>query len=402
MKSLEILYLTYDGLTDPLGQSQILPYIEGLTKKGYRFTIISFEKSTHSKKRSEMKARLLEHGIEWVPFSYTKNPPVLSTIYDIYRMKKRAFKLHGIKAFDLIHCRSYLSSLVGLSLKRKKEVPFLFDMRGFWADERLEGGLWPIDNPIYKGIYHFFKKKEKIFLKEAKGIVSLTHSALDEVLSWDLNTDINSKTVVIPCCVDTKLFNPDNINPKRTDQLKSRLGLNNEYVIVYLGSLGTWYDIDGMLQFFEKIRQKRNAKFLIITMSDPNYVSTALSSSDKDFLKKDLIITSAKREEVPEYLSLADQGVFLYKEGFSRKACSPTKLGEMMAMGIPTIGNDIGDTKMVLSKYNAGQLLSEVFTTEEPNYDLDNIRNGALNYFGLENGIQKYAELYQQIVTNNN
>ena len=29
---LGILYLTYDGITDPLGQSQILPYLFGLSK----------------------------------------------------------------------------------------------------------------------------------------------------------------------------------------------------------------------------------------------------------------------------------------------------------------------------------------------------------------------------------
>ncbi len=40
----EILYLSYDGMTDPLGQSQVLPYICGLAKHGYTFTLISCEK----------------------------------------------------------------------------------------------------------------------------------------------------------------------------------------------------------------------------------------------------------------------------------------------------------------------------------------------------------------------
>ena len=31
-------------MTDPLGQSQVLPYLIGLTKEGYQFTILSFEK----------------------------------------------------------------------------------------------------------------------------------------------------------------------------------------------------------------------------------------------------------------------------------------------------------------------------------------------------------------------
>ena len=38
------LYLSYDGMTDPLGQSQVLPYIIGLQQKGIAFTLISFEK----------------------------------------------------------------------------------------------------------------------------------------------------------------------------------------------------------------------------------------------------------------------------------------------------------------------------------------------------------------------
>ena len=37
------LYITYDGLLDPLGQSQILPYIKNLNNKGYEFIIISYE-----------------------------------------------------------------------------------------------------------------------------------------------------------------------------------------------------------------------------------------------------------------------------------------------------------------------------------------------------------------------
>ncbi len=40
----QILYVSYDGMTDPLGQSQVLPYIEGLSKYGYQYTLISCEK----------------------------------------------------------------------------------------------------------------------------------------------------------------------------------------------------------------------------------------------------------------------------------------------------------------------------------------------------------------------
>ena len=39
------LYVTYDGLLDPLGQSQILPYIENLSENGYKLFVMSYEKT---------------------------------------------------------------------------------------------------------------------------------------------------------------------------------------------------------------------------------------------------------------------------------------------------------------------------------------------------------------------
>ena len=40
----KILFISYDGMTDVLGQSQVIPYLAGLTKMGYTFTILSCDK----------------------------------------------------------------------------------------------------------------------------------------------------------------------------------------------------------------------------------------------------------------------------------------------------------------------------------------------------------------------
>ena len=39
-----ILFISYDGMTDPLGQSQVIPYLQGLSKKGFQFYLLSCEK----------------------------------------------------------------------------------------------------------------------------------------------------------------------------------------------------------------------------------------------------------------------------------------------------------------------------------------------------------------------
>jgi hypothetical protein len=75
----KILYITYDGMTDPLGQSQVLPYLCGLAKEGYQFTILSFEKKErYEKYQSVIKKITEEAGILWEPMTFTTRPTILA------------------------------------------------------------------------------------------------------------------------------------------------------------------------------------------------------------------------------------------------------------------------------------------------------------------------------------
>ena len=81
------IFLSYDGMTDPLGQSQVLPYLTELTKKGVDFHLISFEKEEKFVVHQKTIQGICDRAkIQWHPLSYTKKPPLLSTIYDVWRM----------------------------------------------------------------------------------------------------------------------------------------------------------------------------------------------------------------------------------------------------------------------------------------------------------------------------
>ena len=90
MADKKVLFISYDGLTDPLGQSQVIPYLAGLSKYGYQFTILSCDKPGPYKKNKAYVEKLLEpHSIKWVSLPYHKFPPVLSSMYDLNRIKKK-------------------------------------------------------------------------------------------------------------------------------------------------------------------------------------------------------------------------------------------------------------------------------------------------------------------------
>ena len=392
-------------MTDPLGQSQVLPYLVGLTKKGCQFHLISFEKQERFDKfEQQIRTICADARIEWHPLSYTKKPPLLSTIYDVQRMKKLAHSLHKMHRFDIIHCRSYISALVGIGMKYRFETKFLFDMRGFWADERLEGGIWNLSNPLFKTVYSYFKKKEKRFFNESDAIVSLTHKGKEVIVKeFAISGD---KINVIPCCADLNLFDRNKIVESELTELRTKHGIDaNTKILGYVGSIGTWYMLPEMLDFFKTLRTKDSSwKFLIVSGEVPETIYS--KASEKEIEQESLIITSCLHKEVPKYISLFDLSVFFIRPSFSKQASSPTKQGELMAMGIPIVCNaGVGDTDLVIEKYKAGAVLEETnpseyeaFSFPVSTFNKEQTVIGAKEFYGLENGVNTYFNIYTELV----
>ncbi len=394
-------------MTDPLGQSQVLPYLTGLSKEGYLFHLISFEKEERfEKNRNHIQAICTAAGIIWHPLTYTKKPPLLSTIYDVQRMKKLAHKLHKQNNFKIVHCRSYISALVGLGMKKRFGTKFLFDMRGFWADERVDGNIWSLKNPVFKLVYSYFKKKEIQFFSQADHVISLTYNGKKEIESWKEFETKKPLIEVIPCCVDLDLFNPEKIDFSSQNELRNKIGLlPNDYILGYVGSIGTWYMLPEMLDYFAVlIKEKPQAKFLFVTGENPETIH--LKATEKGISSNSILVTSCLHKDVPLYISLFNASIFFIRSTFSKKASSPTKQGEIMSMGIPLICNaGVGDTDLVVEKYSAGIVLKELNETAylsntaiEKSFNSESTKLGAKEFYGLEVGVKRYLSVYRKLI----
>ena len=405
----EVLYLSYDGMTDPLGQSQVLPYLAGLTKAGYSITLVSFEKKEKFEASGKQIGEQIKSiGIEWKPLSYTPKPPVLSTLWDVYKLRKKAEKLHKQKNFKIVHCRSYITSMVGEFLKKKYGIKFIFDMRAFFADERVDGGLWNRSNPIFNRVYLYFKKKEQDFLENADHTISLTEAGKEIIHSWKHLKNQPVQVEVIPCCADLQHFSRSNIQQSDLSKYRTELGITeNDFVVSYLGSVGTWYLPDEMLGFFKRILVKKpEAKFLFITGDNPSEI---LHRAEKLNIPKDkFIIRKASRKEVPYFILLSKFSLFFIQPLFSKKGSSPTKHGEILGMGIPVVCNSgVGDVDRIVRDTQSG-LLVEKFDDAE--YDKiisqidsllqttpEKLRAAAEKYYSLEEGVKKYLAVYNRL-----
>ena len=148
---------------------------------------------------------------------------------------------HKISA---IHCRGYVTYMIVFFLKYLFKYPLIFDMRGFWVDERVEWNIWNKNNIKYK----IFKRIEKILLKNADAIITLTSDAQLEIKKI-LNNKLQNKLFkTIPTCVDLSIykdFNNYKISNKKTNTL----------IFCHLGAISTRYDLDRTLWFIKEINK---------------------------------------------------------------------------------------------------------------------------------------------------
>jgi len=396
-------------MTDPLGQSQVLPYLVGLSGRGHTFTLISFEKKeNYPRLRAPIESICQSSNIQWIPLRFSVHPPIAGKLWDVCKMYMAVRHQLELGRFDLIHCRSYISTWVALKVKTGRNNRILFDMRGFWVDERVEGGLWNLKNPFFRLAFKLAKKQELLLLKKSDAIVSLSTAAELVIRKWLSNEKKQTPIDIIPCSVDMRLFS---VPPLEQRQLaKARLNIDeNDPVLCYLGSIGTWYLLDEMVAFFRVFKEKYpQARFLFITPKEHQSIKERFAKAKLS--PESLILRSAERGNVPALLAAADIGIMFIKPTFSKTASSPTKLGEMLASGIPMICNgSVGDVEEIIESTGGGIVLPN---TDSQTYDSAvsematllttdrlQIRQKAAGYYNLTRAIEKYHNIYQHMVS---
>jgi glycosyltransferase involved in cell wall biosynthesis len=403
---MNVLFLSYDGMTDPLGPSQVLPYLVGLARQGHSVHLASLEKPAASAQAiDEVRQLCAAAGIDWHPLRFRSDLPFVGVFLNYRQLRDCAADLNARQPLELIHARSYIPAMAARWMKRRFGIPYLFDMRGFWADERVEGGLWPQRNPVYRLVYHYFKRREAELLRDADAIVSLTEAGKRILLDRADRAASGSPITIIPCCADLDAFPP----PSSEDRRSARQALDippESNVVAYLGSTGTWYLLGEMLDFFAVQRRLDPMSiFLVVTRDDP---APILAAAQARGLPPDaLLVRSASRQQVAEFLAAADYGLFFIKPCFSKKASSPTKLGEFLALGLPVVTNSgVGDVDAVIEQSGAGVLVDRfdvrhyeaaIAAIGRLPRDTSRWRDKAKRWFDLNIGVERYAQIYSTL-----
>ncbi|MDD5512135.1 MAG: glycosyltransferase [Candidatus Omnitrophica bacterium] len=400
------LFISYNGALEPLLYSQGIAYLKKLSDRGKSFSILTFEKKkflADKQRYRKISAELRAHNIRWYRLVYHKRPAVISTFMDIACGFIYAGYIVVKDKIDIVHARSYVPAVIAFLLRFCLGRKFIFDMRGMMVDEYAEGGI------IKKGalLFTLGKTIEARLLKGSSAVVVLTERIKDILLySGDFPALEAAKIRVIPCCVDTEFFSFSGV--KVRPPLLS--GLDDRFLFIYTGSVGTWYNLEGMLDFFKTAKKmKTDAHLVILSPGDRSYIELTLKKMG--IHSRDFTLGEAELNQIPAFLSFCDAGLIFYKQTFSRLACSPVKFAEYLACGLPVVINSgVGDTEMVLRKNAVGAVisefkgncyeksLSELFELKNNNARLkEECRRLAVRNFSLEKGALLYKAIFDDL-----
>src|SRR5262245_21996357 len=180
-----VLFISYNALIEPLGPTQILPYVCGLADT-VEMSVLSFEKRVRSaaddaRDTERIERQLAARGIRWIRLRYHHRLSLPATLFDIAHGVMRVLREHRRRPFDLLHARGYVPAAIAWAVRKRTSVPSLFDIRGLQAEEYGDSGHW---DP--RGLkFRLTKRVEQAILHDADGIVTLTNDIRPAIERFD-------------------------------------------------------------------------------------------------------------------------------------------------------------------------------------------------------------------------
>lgn len=391
------LYITRNGLLEPLGQSQVLAYLKGLSQD-YQITLITFEKIEDAADIQAMaaaKADCEAYGIDWRPKIFRRRPRFFAPAWSIFEMFWSAYKATRAGEAQLIHARSYLPAAAAWAIFRLTGTPFIFDMRALWPEELITAGRLRRGSNMHKVLVGL----ERRCLRDAAIVVSLTEAATHYLKQQYPKELADQDIAIIPTCTNLERFKLPSEPPSAR---------------IY-GCIGTvlsgWFRLDWLAAFYLQVAAcDHDSLFEVVTRDSKDAVRSAL---DPDGILGDrLAIYPLPSDRVQEALQKQSASAMFYAGGeTSELGRSPTRMAEVLGCGVPVVANEgIGDVADIILQFNVGVIVEDAskkgmmaafdklrMLRSDPDLPF-RCRRAAEEIFSLKAGTEAYCKIYSEIL----
>ncbi len=384
---MSIVYLSFDGALEALGESQVVRPLVALAARGFGITLLTLEKPRDLARAPELSARLARAGIRWRHAEFAEQGRFGG---NLVRLAKLAL---DEKRATLLHARSLQAAAAALVVQRTLRARLVFDTRAFWsAQRRAQGSLSGWRFGVALGV-------ERAAYRMADAVVMLTELGVSEVEAGAFGA-VRGIVRCIPTLTDERAFTL----ARRVGEVPA-LVRDAGLVLGFTGSVNADYLVDESLALWQRVARARPDAVLLALSPHEQALRARFTALGIDTAR--VVFASAPYADMARWLSWVDWGFLMLRDDPSKRASMPTKLGELLLSGVRPIHHGCNaEVGAWVAKTGTGfsvrlddldaaaqRLLSDDFAP------LARGRELALQHFSLSHGVKAYAELWTTILS---
>ncbi|ACL23280.1 glycosyltransferase family 4 protein [Chloroflexus aggregans] len=317
---------------------RILEEIRALQRRGHRIVLVTYHNGDDIPGITIYRS----WDVPWI-----KRAVVGSSRHKLYLdvgLGWRALRTALALRPDIIHAHTHEAAAIGLPLQKLLRRPLILDYQGSMTSEMLDHGFIRQTNPLFLPL----TRLERMLNRSADAVMTSTHNAAN-LLRRDGSVP-EDRLFTITDGVDTERFRPYDGSPAWAAQraeLRAQLGIPpDRRIVVYIGLLAPYQGTNLLLEVARHLCQKYDdLHFLIMGHPDPQSyrnLAASLGIADRVTLPGRIIY-----RDLHSYLALGEVAVapkMSLTEGNG-------KIGNYMAMGLPTVAFDTPVNREILGPY---------------------------------------------------
>ncbi len=352
---MRILYLS-QYFPPEVGATQTRAYemAQGLLRAGHHVTMLA-EVPNHPEGvirpdyRGKFWARESFDGIDvirvWVKTTPVKTFKTRMLFYLSYMLNALlAGLLLARGRYDVIYATSppLFVGAAALALSYLRRTPLVFEVRDLWPESAV--ALGELRNLRF---IRWATRLEEACYRRARRIVVVTEGMRARLLERGIPA---VKLALIPNGANTELFQPQ---PVAGQQLRTNLGLEGKFLLVYAGIHGIAQGLETALYAADRLRANPRIHFLFIG-EGPCKADLLALKAHLD-LPNVTLLEAQPREAIPAYLSAADVALAPLRRVELFKSALPSKMFDAWACACPVLMSIDGEARTVLERAQGGR-----------------------------------------------
>jgi glycosyltransferase involved in cell wall biosynthesis len=395
-KKIFYISLIEDPINNGIIKSQVINVLKAAVVAGHAVSFFSspsrvFFSRHDTNEISDFQNDLKSGGIKFycTPIPIVSNACIRTILIPFliaYELPIIIFRILKEKP-DIIHCRSYPASLLGLIAKIFTRKKLIFDMRGVYPEEG--NFLFP---SWHKRSINFraWKKLEKLLLLFSDKIIVVSNEFKHHVNCITKNSIPPEKISTVICGTPQVLSSTD---------FSREAGLPIK--IVYSGTIDGWTSPELLAEIYNKIIIKNPTLQLhlnIYTNTPADKIKTAFDGACIPSHRYS--VASLKSKDVPSKLAENDLSLLVRENSIVNNVSFPVKISEYIAAGTPILTNRHikGGQEFILQSQTGISLEDNDFSLSELVENIAKYRNNCKNALpDLNKSAADYLEIYAKL-----